>query len=77
MIRDSHHVKIGDGTNFVAVLGGEFLHQAEDLLQTGLHTSEIISGYEKAGKKALEILEGKGLLGRGLNFVNVKTNTPF
>jgi chaperonin GroEL (HSP60 family) len=35
------------------------LHQAEDLLQVGLHTSDIISGYEKAGKKALEILDGK------------------
>lgn len=46
----------GDGTNLVVVLGGEFLSKAEDLLQAGLHPSEIISGYEKAGKKALEIL---------------------
>jgi T-complex protein 1 subunit theta len=33
------------------------LAKAEDLLQLGLHPSEIIAGYEKAGKKALEILE--------------------
>lgn len=43
----------------VVVLAGEFLHNAEELLQIGLHPSEIISGYEKAGKKAIEILDGK------------------
>jgi T-complex protein 1 subunit theta len=57
MAAQQQEQEIGDGTNFVAILGGEFLHQAEELLQVGLHTSEIISGYEKAGKKALEILE--------------------
>ena len=57
-MRYSSCIQIGDGTNFVVVLCGEFLHQAEELLQVGLHTSEIISGYEKAGRKALEILEG-------------------
>ncbi len=40
---------------------GELLNNAEALITQGLHTSEIISGYNIAGKKALEILEGKDL----------------
>lgn len=50
--------EIGDGSNFVVVLGGELLGQAEELIHMGLHPSEIISGYNKAFKKALEIMEG-------------------
>jgi len=30
-------------------LAGELLSQAEKLIQEGLHTSEIISGYERFG----------------------------
>jgi len=47
----------GDGTNFVVIFAGELLAKAEDLLQLGLHPSEIIAGYEKGAKKALEILD--------------------
>lgn len=49
--------EVGDGTNLVVVLAGEFLSHAESLLTLGLHPSEIIEGYELASKKALEILE--------------------
>ncbi|CCW70108.1 unnamed protein product [Phytomonas sp. Hart1] len=49
--------EVGDGTNFVVTLTGEFLSQAESLLRMGLHPSEIIEGYKKAGKKCLELLE--------------------
>jgi len=47
----------GDGTNLVVSLSGELMSQAEGLLKMGLHPSEILIGYEKGGKKALEILE--------------------
>eukprot|EP01101_Sappina_pedata_P007364 TRINITY_DN3877_c0_g1_i1.p2 TRINITY_DN3877_c0_g1~~TRINITY_DN3877_c0_g1_i1.p2 ORF type:complete len:553 (+),score=280.00 TRINITY_DN3877_c0_g1_i1:33-1661(+) len=50
--------EMGDGTNAVIVLGGELLLQAESLIRMGLHPSEIVAGYVKAGKKALEVLEG-------------------
>jgi T-complex protein 1 subunit theta len=50
--------EVGDGTNLVIVLGGEFLIQAEALIRMGLHPNEIITGYTKAGKKVLELLEG-------------------
>ena len=49
--------EVGDGTNFVVVFGGELLQQAESLIRMGLHPSEIIAGYTKAGKFALEYLE--------------------
>ncbi|XP_078514509.1 T-complex protein 1 subunit theta isoform X2 [Lissotriton helveticus] len=48
--------EVGDGTNFVLVFAGALLEMAEDLLRMGLSVSEVIEGYEKACKKALEIL---------------------
>lgn len=46
----------GDATNFVISFAGELLKLAEDLLKDGLHTAEIVSGYQRAYDKALEIL---------------------
>lgn len=46
----------GDGTNLVVILAGELLKLAEELIQTGLHPSEIVNGYERAAAKADEIL---------------------
>lgn len=47
----------GDGTNLVISMAGELMTQAQGLINMGLHPSEIILGYEKAAKKALELLE--------------------
>jgi len=57
MAAQQQESELGDATNLVVVMAGEFLAKAEDLLILGLHPSEIIAGYEKAGKKAQEILE--------------------
>jgi len=38
-------------------LAGEMLSQASLLIRTGVHPSDIISGYELALEKAKEILE--------------------
>lgn len=46
----------GDGTNLCVSFAGELLKKAKDLLHTGLHTSEIIAGYEVALKKCLELM---------------------
>ena len=46
----------GDNTNFVISFGGELLNLAEGLLRQGLHTAEIVEGYQRAYKRALEIL---------------------
>ncbi|XP_043927332.1 T-complex protein 1 subunit theta isoform X2 [Protopterus annectens] len=48
--------EVGDGTNFVLVFAGALLELAEELLRMGLSVSEVIAGYEKACKRALEIL---------------------
>jgi len=48
--------EIGDGTNLVVSLAGELLSQAEELLREGLHTSEIVRGYELAYEHCKEIL---------------------
>jgi T-complex protein 1 subunit theta len=45
----------------VIVLAGQLLANAESLLAKGLHPSEIIAGYIKAGGKAQEILNGMNL----------------
>lgn len=43
----------GDGTNLTVSFAGGLLSNTEDLLRMGLHTSEIIIGYKKAGEKLL------------------------
>jgi len=48
--------EVGDGTNFVIIFCSALLEAAEDLLQMGLSPSEILSGYELALNKAIEIL---------------------
>lgn len=47
----------GDCTNYVMTLAGELLMQAQLLIQTGLHPSAIIKGYEIAQKECLRLLE--------------------
>ena len=38
-------------------MAGELLGAADGLIKMGLHPSEILNGYEKAGMKALDIME--------------------
>lgn len=54
-------MEVGDGTNFVVILAGSLLEQAEELLRLGVTTAEIADGYEKGLVKALEILEAQVL----------------
>ncbi|PWV07321.1 putative T-complex protein 1, beta subunit [Trypanosoma cruzi] len=49
--------EVGDGTNLVVALAGELLSQAESLVRMGLHPSEIVEGYKKAGNRSLETLQ--------------------
>jgi len=48
--------EVGDGTNFVIILAGALLEQAEELIQMGLTPTAIAEGYEKALEKAMEVL---------------------
>lgn len=57
MASERQEEEIGDATNLVLILAGELLDKAEALIKMGLSPSEIVSGYDIAYKKALEILE--------------------
>mmetsp|Transcript_22785 Transcript_22785/g.59326 ORF Transcript_22785/g.59326 Transcript_22785/m.59326 type:complete len:539 (+) Transcript_22785:222-1838(+) len=48
--------EVGDGTNLVVSFSGELLKLAEELLRTGLHTSEIVQGYELAYAECVRVL---------------------
>jgi thermosome len=49
--------EVGDGTTTAAVLTGDLLKQAENLLDQKIHPTTIISGYRKATQKALEVID--------------------
>lgn len=48
--------EVGDGTTTAVILAGELLNSAEELFEQEIHPSIIISGYQKASEKALEVL---------------------
>jgi len=49
--------EVGDGTTTAAVLAGEFLKNAEELLEQNVHPTVIANGYRLAASKAKEILK--------------------
>lgn len=57
MASQQQEAEMGDATNLVIVFAGELLRKAEELLRMGLKTSEIVQGYERAGKEAGKVLE--------------------
>jgi thermosome len=48
--------EVGDGTTTAAILAGEFLRKAEDLLNQNVHPTVIAAGYRMAAEKAKEVL---------------------
>lgn len=57
MASQQQDAEMGDATNLVIILAGELLKKAEDLLRMGLKSADIVTGYERAQKFALEALE--------------------
>jgi thermosome len=49
--------EVKDGTTTAVVVAGALLHQAEKLLDQGIHPMIIVTGYRMAADKAREILE--------------------
>lgn len=49
-------IEAGDGTTSVCVLAGSFLDASDKLLKKGIHPTSISEGFQKAAKKAEEIL---------------------
>jgi len=50
--------EVGDGTTSAAVITGELLKKAEDLIEMDIHPTVIAAGYRMAADKAVEILSG-------------------
>jgi thermosome subunit len=50
--------EVGDGTTTAAVIAGELLKKAEELIEQDIHPTIIASGYRMASQKAAEILKG-------------------
>jgi thermosome len=55
--------EVGDGTTTAAVLAGQLLAQAEDLLEQDVHPTTIVEGYSEAGRIAAEAVEDLTLEG--------------
>jgi len=53
--------EVGDGTTTAAVLAGELLAKAENLLDQNIHPTIIIEGFKKASEKAREVLESMAI----------------
>ena len=47
---------VGDGTTSAVVLSSELLKKAEELLEQNIHPTILVSGFRKAGQKAIEII---------------------
>ncbi len=48
--------EVGDGTTTAAVLTGELLKGAQEMMEMGIHPTTIISGYYMAAHKAIELV---------------------
>jgi thermosome len=60
-ISKTQDAEVGDGTTSAAVLAGELLANAEDLLEDGIHPTIISAGYRLASEKAQEIVRSIAL----------------
>jgi len=56
MASSMQDAECGDGTNLTVSFAGELLTLTQELLRSGLHTSEVVAGYRKANQKMMELL---------------------
>lgn len=56
MASQQQDTELGDASNLVVVLAGEFLNQAEELVRIGMSPSEIVQGFELGKEHALKAL---------------------
>ncbi|MCL5437940.1 MAG: thermosome subunit, partial [Candidatus Thermoplasmatota archaeon] len=60
-VAKSQDTSVGDGTTTAVVLAGEFLKQAETLLEQGVHSTVIANGYRMAMNEAKKLLESSSI----------------
>ena len=56
-VAENQEIEVGDGTTTAAVLAGELLSQAEDLLDSDIHPTVIVEGYHEAARFAAEAID--------------------
>ncbi len=56
-IAKTQNEEVGDGTTTAAVIAGELLKKAGELLDQDIHPTVVIRGYNLALKKSMEVLE--------------------
>jgi thermosome len=56
-VAETQEEEVGDGTTTAAVLAGELLVHAEDLLENDLHPTVIVEGYTRAAELAVEAID--------------------
>ncbi|MCQ1535134.1 thermosome subunit [Methanosarcina sp. KYL-1] len=56
-VSKTQDAEVGDGTTTAAVLAGELLEKAEELLESGVHPTLIASGYRLAANQAEKIID--------------------
>ncbi|MBR9682415.1 MAG: thermosome subunit [Candidatus Aenigmarchaeota archaeon] len=56
-VAKTQNEEVGDGTTTAAVLAGELLKKAGDLLDQNIHPTVITKGYKLAKEKALQVLD--------------------
>ena len=60
-VAETQEDEIGDGTTTAAVLAGNLLAEAEDLIDQDVHATTIVEGYHEAARIALEAIESQVL----------------
>ncbi len=55
-VADSQEEEVGDGTTTAAVVAGNLLGEAEDLIEQDVHATTIVEGYHEASAIALEAI---------------------
>ena len=56
-VAEAQEDEVGDGTTTAAVIAGQLLGQAEDLLDDDVHPTTIVEGYHEASRIATETVE--------------------
>ena len=60
-VADAQEEEVGDGTTTAAVLAGQLLGHAEDLLEEDVHPTTIVEGYVEAASIADDAIDGQVL----------------
>jgi len=57
-VAESQEEEVGDGTTTAAVVTGNLLAEAEDLIEQDVHATTIVEGYHEAARLAKEAIDG-------------------